>query len=355
MRYDIDDLPLKILVSPVCEATAALARLDERISVSSLGGGLVERLHFADAVASLWVDGELVHLEDLVLHDAAMGVRAPSHELTIAHDVLRTRRRILSRPHDWALSEAGLRILRGGTDDDVRAPETKSVAKVPMDDDEDDALDAPMAEIDALLARSQALLSGTSPAKERALPSPVAETSPGLERWRALALRTADLPPVLRAALLMDSWQQLDVDRTAPWLGRLLGASLLREAGLTPSQIAPVNLGLKSVRHERRRSPDRTTRLLAILEGLRLGAEAGLKEHDRLALARQQMERQLVGRRSTSRLPELIDLVLSRPMVSATMISEALGVTPQGALKMAADLRLRELTGRGRFRAWGIL
>lgn len=355
MRYELDDLPLKTLSLPVCEATAALVRLDERMSASSLGAGLMARLHFADAVASLWVDGELVHMEDLVLHDAAMGVRAPSHELTIAHDVLRTRRRILSRPHDWALSEAGLRVLRGGADDDVQAPETKSVTKPPVDDNEDDALDAPMAEIDALLARSQALLSGAPQPKGRALPSPVTETSPGLERWRAILLRSADLPPVLRAAVLMDSWQQFDVDRTAPWLGRLLGAAVLREAGLTQFHLAPVNLGLKSVRHERRRSPDRTTRLLAILEGLRLGAEAGLKDHDRLNLARQQMERQLVGRRSSSRLPELIDLVLSRPMVSATMISETLGVTPQGALKMAADLRLRELTGRGRFRAWGVL
>ena len=355
MRYELDDLPLKTLVLPVCEATAALVRLDERISASSLGAGLVARLHFADAVASLWVDGELVHMEDLVLHDAAMGVRAPSHELTIAHDVLRTRRRILSRPHDWALSEAGLRVLRGGTEEDGSAPETKSAAPSLASDDPDDVLDAPMAEIDALLARSQALLSGTPSRRASPLPSPALPNSVGLELWRGLLLSSIELPPVLRAAVLIDAWQQWEVDRTAPWLGRLLGAALLREAGLSTSHLAPVNVGLKAVRHERRRSPDRTTRLLALLDGLRLGAEAGLKDHDRLTLARQQMERQLVGRRSTSRLPELIDLVLSRPMVSATMISETLGVTSQGALKMAGDLRLRELTGRGRFRAWGVL
>lgn len=42
-------------------------------------------------------------------------------------------------------------------------------------------------------------------------------------------------------------------------------------------------------------------------------------------------------------------------MVSAGMIAEELGVTTQGALKIAAALNLRELTGRGRFRAWGVL
>ncbi|MFN7091776.1 MAG: helix-turn-helix domain-containing protein, partial [Allorhizobium sp.] len=32
-----------------------------------------------------------------------------------------------------------------------------------------------------------------------------------------------------------------------------------------------------------------------------------------------------------------------------------LEVTPQGARRMVLELGLREMTGRGRFRAWGIL
>ena len=96
-------------------------------------------------------------------------------------------------------------------------------------------------------------------------------------------------------------------------------------------------------------------RLLAIVEGFAAAAQAGLKEHDRLTLASQQMRQHVVHRRQSSRLPELIDLVLARPMVSAGLIAKTLGVTPQAALKMTADLHLRELTGRGRFRAWGIL
>lgn len=71
-----------------------LSRLDERIARSPVGEGFVERSHFIDACASLWIDGELVHLEDFVLHDATKDIRTPTHELTIARDVLRTRRRI---------------------------------------------------------------------------------------------------------------------------------------------------------------------------------------------------------------------------------------------------------------------
>jgi hypothetical protein len=37
------------------------------------------------------------------------------------------------------------------------------------------------------------------------------------------------------------------------------------------------------------------------------------------------------------------------------MIAAGLGVTPRAAQDMAAELGLRELTGRGRYRAWGIL
>lgn len=96
----------------MARASEALARLDERLAPSPVGEGLIERFHFADACASLWLDGELVEMEDLVLHDAARDIRSPSHALTIARDVLLTRRRIVAQALDWALSPNGLRSLR---------------------------------------------------------------------------------------------------------------------------------------------------------------------------------------------------------------------------------------------------
>ena len=72
-------------------------------------------------------------------------------------------------------------------------------------------------------------------------------------------------------------------------------------------------------------------------------------------LARQMMERKLVGRRTSSKLPELIELVMARPLVHAGTITKALGVTPQAALRLVGELGLREMTGRGRFRAWGVI
>ncbi|MDP3254708.1 helix-turn-helix domain-containing protein, partial [Bosea sp. (in: a-proteobacteria)] len=61
------------------------------------------------------------------------------------------------------------------------------------------------------------------------------------------------------------------------------------------------------------------------------------------------------GRRSTSRLPALIDYVLARPIVSAGMIAQELRITPRAAQDLVGELGLREATGRDRYRAWGVL
>ena len=94
-------------------AEDALARLDERIRSSPIAEGFVSRTHFQDACASLWLAGELVSLEDLVLHDARMDIHAPTHALTRAQTVLRARRRIAGAAPEWALSQEGLAALRG--------------------------------------------------------------------------------------------------------------------------------------------------------------------------------------------------------------------------------------------------
>jgi len=119
--------------------------------------------------------------------------------------------------------------------------------------------------------------------------------------------------------------------------------------------LAAINLGLKTIPVDRRRHRDRETRLLAIANGLLAAAEIGMKEHDRLTLARTLMERKLEGRRTSSKLPELVELVMEKPLVSAGMVAKTLDVTPQAARRIVSELGLREMTGRGRFRAWGVI
>ena len=91
-----------------------------------------------------------------------------------------------------------------------------------------------------------------------------------------------------------------------------------------------------------------------MLDAFAEAASAGLKELDRLALAKSQMERRLRHRRKSSSLPSLIDLVLARPLVSAGLIAAELKVSQRAALDLVMELGIREMTGRGRYRAWGI-
>ena len=376
MVYDIAKISMTTLMRPAFDAGVALARLDERIARSPVGEGWIERTQFTDACASLWIDGELVHLDDLVLHDATKDIRTPTHELTIARDVLRTRRRIAAQSPDWAMSAEGIRALRQSSDINSVGAEAVEPAVVrpgiAIDaegegEEVDDVENLPgvdYAAIDAVLARSEAAIEDATRPGGRSTashPDPLLydldwDEDSRLDEWRGVLRQIENLPAVLQGIVAIDAWNELSVLQHAPWLGRLLAASILRQAGITTgAHLAAMNLGLKTIPVDRRRHRDRETRLLAIAHGLIAAAEIGLKEHDRLALARQMMERKLEGRRTSSKLPELVELVMAKPLVSAGMVAKTLEVTPQAARRIVLELGLREMTGRGRFRAWGVM
>jgi len=79
---------------------------------------------------------------------------------------------------------------------------------------------------------------------------------------------------------------------------------------------------------------------------------------DKLTLAREVMMGKCKGRRRNCRLPALVDLFVSTPLVTIATAAKTLNVTPQAIEAMLGDLGPacpRELTQRRRYRAWGIV
>jgi hypothetical protein len=240
MAYDLTKISMTTLIRLAFDAGIALTRLDERIARSPVGAGWIERQNFTDACASLWIDGELVHLEDLVLHDATKDIRTPTHELTIARDVLRTRRRIAAQLPDWALSPEGIRTLRqtqawpGPSDDRDSIADgsgsgaVKIVEREGEGDDVDNIESLPgvdYAAIDAILARSDAAIErakkpGRAPADPLVYDLDWDEDA-RLDERRGVLRQAEHLPAVLQAIVALDAWNQLSVLQHAPWLGRL--------------------------------------------------------------------------------------------------------------------------------------
>ena len=127
-----------------------------------------------EAVRALILDGHLVDVGDLVLHDPGMDVRHPTHELTRAAAALRARRTALARKAPWPVSIDGLPALRGigGL---AEGTSVRSKGKKPNPDDEEaypafanDAgpWKAHFAEIDALLDRANQVLAGETPLRK---------------------------------------------------------------------------------------------------------------------------------------------------------------------------------------------
>jgi hypothetical protein len=155
------------------------------------------------------------------------------------------------------------------------------------------------------------------------------------------------------AALVAHAWEDIAPLQHEPWLGRLLASALLRSRLKTRTHLSCLNSGLRAKR-EHHRAHGRTEILPTWLAAFTAAAEQSLKDHDRWLLAKSQLERKLIGRRSTSHLPALIEFVIARPIVTAGTIAKELRISPRAAQNLVAELGLREFTGRRTYRVWGV-
>lgn len=338
MSYDIQHI-----VSNACAngqfqkaydgALALLMRLDERLlrADEGLRSGIEARLDFQEAQSLVGLGGGFLHLNDLVLFEADTNSLLPSEDAIKGRRFVARRRALRRLSARELLASESLSQITGLEDLGQSFGQVSS-----SEDERTEAVDG-VEEVSALLHREQ----------------------PRQTDFASVFSAAKPRPALLGALLLFDHWRLHEDDRVSE-TGPFLVAAYLKGRNLTRAHMAGMASGLwrQSPKWQRGSAPaDRLTRAAdAIAEA----ARKTMADMDRLVLARETLRRKLpkhdqAGSQSTLSL--LIDLFMAEPLVTVELASRRLKITPQAVeyqfQKLGTSLP-REMTGRKRYRAWGI-
>ena len=334
------DASVEGLYLGLARAEDSVSRLDARAQTCPFAEGWAARVDFAEANAWGWVSGEIVDMEDLVLHDAQMDARLPDQALRATHGLVRARRKARGIGAELQ-SLGGAAWLAGHRRDPPLAPPPAILVEVGPPDDATEPRDL----VGEVVHQIRTLGRGET-----------ADPLEAVEEWIAWTRRLPErAPALLRAAVALEGWRLVNPLPRQSYVGGVMVAQALRLSGRTPSCL----LGFETARRTHMQPPrgfmaPTTVRLTYWLKIMTVGAEAGLSEIRRLDLARQVVLKRISGRRAHDRSAELLDLLLARPLVSAPMAAEHLGVAGHSARRLLTGLgsSLMEVSGRSRYRAW---
>lgn len=313
-------------LSLLCDATATLARLDERLAATppAVADGWRAQALIHEAAASARLNGDIVDARDLLLLEADALDRAPDPALGRAMLILQMLRSAARRSPRQLFTP--LRLI--------------AVTRLRLHRSPDLAAQWPAWLRDRVAEPDDIRLS----LKQALRPDKVA-------RWHSL-------PAIVAAAEIVTSWHEsLAADRIGAAPGRALAAAWPARTGLTAGLLLLPAIGFLG--HGAEYRPDQGRHWLrAFLEASRRAALWGLGQHRRLAAAHARLHAAAIPRRSTSRLPDLADLLVSNPALSSSRIAERLGMSGHGARLLLDRLHrqglISELSGRGAYRLFGI-
>jgi hypothetical protein len=268
---------------------------------------------FHEACACQGFEGDLVHLEDLVLLDGDAFSGAPSMALSSALEILKT----------WRTAEKG------------------------------DAAGALKASRPGLTGARPLAPSAAEAADEGA---PIGDAA-DLALWRRAEAASRTQPPLIAAGIVWDAWLTLLPETRSAWRATLLAALTLKARGLTPNLLLPLDLGGRVSKYRRHPGQSLTARVAGFLAWAEAAAIEGDKEFDSLAMAEKLLRGSLKGRRANSHMPALVDLLLERPFVSAALASRALGISRQAAHGLLKEVGapVHRLSDRKRCNVWSAM
>ena len=326
---------------------AGLVRLDERVKrcTPELSAGFAARGDFYEAQAAVGRSGELIHLEDVVLHDAAMDVRTPTPEVLSASVALHRRRLLVKTSKQKMAGPEFLAKITGLPPSEFVDLNLSHKAKDGTGDDEfadgadqglhgigDDQID-----LDQLYASS-----------------PVARTT---DTMASLYGDISALPAFLAGLVLLDQWLFNEGERFTD-IGPLLCLAHWKAQGFMTAHCPQLGRVLWKSRMRWQRNADYVERITSLAHICSELAKSGHAELDRLSLAYELMQRKVEGRSIHAKVKLLPALFIELPLVSAAIIAKRLDVTQQAVVYMLAQLGPalpRELTGRTKYRAWGVV
>lgn len=257
------------------------------------------------------IAGELVPIDDLVLVDAGSPIRLPTIELTRARIVLQARRSSAARPPTWAWS--GEALFEDRLVNVTRDELLKALGDVEWDED------------------------------ERA------------DQWRAILAGLPSMPVMLQAALAWDAWLQIELLHGGAWRSALVATAVMRAGGLKLHHQFALGIGGRKSRYRYDGWSTLEQRLAGFLDWVKVGAMQGQDELKRLSLALQVLGQVTQSKHIDSCLPALVDMVISRLLISAEIAQRELKLTGFRRLLKQLGTSVKELTGRRRYQVWEIL
>jgi len=329
----------------LAEAEAALGRLSIASSLVPSADWFIYGFVRKEAVISSQIEGTQATLRDVLSFEATNESDRPEDVEEVCNyiEALNDARRELSRPKGLPISArllcgAHKRLMRG----------VRGADKQP-----------------GRIRTSQNWIGGSRPGDARFVPPPaesVPEAMAALEKW----IHADDpLPPLVRAGLAHVQFETIHpfLDGNGR-IGRLLIALLVEHWGLLDQPLLYLSVALK------RRQQEYYQRLSAVridgdwegwtvffLECVREAADDGVDAAQRLyALVERDRRRLIEHESATMTAVRLLDILPTRPFITAPQALDALNTTKPTANKAIETLQevgiLRETTGRRRDRVY---
>lgn len=321
-NYEIPEKPLDdALLDALLLVDEALSKLEERARLSQLRAAWANRLLYRNACAAMHTQNCLVYLEDLVLLDGHAFAGAMYPDLSCGLGILKLWQR--------GLQEDPLMLLRSIMPGEMPRSLSSEVIGDPMG-----VRDRPEFFYD-----------------------PDWDEAGRIDRWRRIWQDTIRLSPLLAAAIIWDAWHTLAPEQQGTWRAPLLAALVLRARAKTRNLLLPIDTGQWLLRRRWKPQDGFGQRIQMFFDIVAAAVKHACTELDGLDSAKARMNLKLNGVRKNSRLADLIDLMIAKPLVSIPQACKELRISKQALRLLIPRLGStpREITERNRYRCWTVM